>query len=154
MDFNEVCLHESTLNLHMHAWIFSRLSLASVDNKQHLSEVVFSALVGFSLYTTSTHHRVNHQREYYKDVLCCLCDAVWCKRPDFWPTITTMLQRIDRWEKIHTCIWKFKVASSKHALLKSTRFFAKINRSSTFLTDLMYCRGKFWVVLYLCFRDL
>jgi hypothetical protein len=29
--------------------IFSRLSVASVDGKQHLSEVVFSALVGFSL---------------------------------------------------------------------------------------------------------
>ena len=35
---------------------FSRLPIASVDRKQHLSEVVFSALV-FSLYT-STHHRV------------------------------------------------------------------------------------------------
>ena len=28
---------------------FSRLSIASVDGKQHLSEIVFSALVGFSL---------------------------------------------------------------------------------------------------------
>ena len=28
---------------------FSRLSIASVDVNQHLSEVVFSALVGFSL---------------------------------------------------------------------------------------------------------
>ena len=37
---------------------FSRLSIASVDGKQHLSEVVFSALVGFPLYTTSTRHRV------------------------------------------------------------------------------------------------
>jgi hypothetical protein len=33
-------------------------ALASVDRKQHLSAVVLSALVGFSLYTTSTHHRV------------------------------------------------------------------------------------------------
>ena len=38
------------LNLLTHAWIFSRLSIASVDGKQHLSEVVISALVGFSLY--------------------------------------------------------------------------------------------------------
>ena len=38
---------------------FPHLSTVSVDGKQHLSEVVFSALVGFSLYTTSTHHRVN-----------------------------------------------------------------------------------------------
>ena len=45
-------LHEAT-----HVWIFSHLSIAPVDGKQHLSEVVFSALVGFSLYTTSIHHR-------------------------------------------------------------------------------------------------
>ena len=32
------------------AWIFSRLSIASVDGKQHLSEIVFSALVGFPLF--------------------------------------------------------------------------------------------------------
>ena len=31
---------------------FSRLSIASVDGKQHLSEVVFSSLVGFSLRMT------------------------------------------------------------------------------------------------------
>ena len=36
---------------------FFRLSIASVDGKYHLSEVVFSALVGLSLYTTSSHHR-------------------------------------------------------------------------------------------------
>ena len=29
---------------------FSRLSLSSVDDKQHLSEVKFSAMVGFSSY--------------------------------------------------------------------------------------------------------
>ena len=33
----------------MHAWIFSSLSISSVDDKQHLSVVVFSAPVGFSL---------------------------------------------------------------------------------------------------------
>jgi hypothetical protein len=38
--------------------LFPRLSIASVDGKQYLGEVVFSALVGFSLYTTNTHHRV------------------------------------------------------------------------------------------------
>ena len=31
VDFNEVCLHEATLNLHMHLWIFSCLSIVSVD---------------------------------------------------------------------------------------------------------------------------
>ena len=42
MYFNEARLNEATLNLHTHAWIFSRLSIASVDGKEHLSEVVFS----------------------------------------------------------------------------------------------------------------
>ena len=49
VDFNEARLHEATLNLHRHAWIFSRLSITSVDGKQHLSEVVFSALIGYWL---------------------------------------------------------------------------------------------------------
>ena len=49
VDLNEARLHEKTLNLHTHAWISPRLLIASVDGKQHLSEVVFSALVGFSL---------------------------------------------------------------------------------------------------------
>ena len=49
MDFNEAHLHEATLNLHTHERVFSLLSIASVDGNQHLSEVVFSAFVGFSL---------------------------------------------------------------------------------------------------------
>ena len=49
VDFNEAHLHEVTLILHTHAWIFSHLLIVSVDGKEHLSEVVFSALVGFSL---------------------------------------------------------------------------------------------------------
>ena len=48
MDFNEARLYEATLNLHTYARIISRLSVASVDGKQHLSEV-FNVLVGFSL---------------------------------------------------------------------------------------------------------
>jgi hypothetical protein len=47
--FNEARFHEVTLNINKHAWIFSRLSIVSFDGKQHLSEVVFSALVGVSL---------------------------------------------------------------------------------------------------------
>ena len=39
-------LHEATLYFHTHTWFFFRLSIASVDCKQHLSEIVFSALVG------------------------------------------------------------------------------------------------------------
>ena len=46
---NEARLHEAIMNLYMHAWLFSCLSIASVDGKQHLSEVVFSVLVAFSL---------------------------------------------------------------------------------------------------------
>ena len=49
VDFNETLLHVAILNLDKHAWIFSRLSIASADDKQHLSEVQFIALVGFSL---------------------------------------------------------------------------------------------------------
>ena len=49
VDFNEARLHEATLNLHTHAWFFSSLSIASVDGKQHLNELVFSALGGLSL---------------------------------------------------------------------------------------------------------
>ena len=49
VDFNEVHLHEATFSLHTHTWIFSLLSIASVDGKQLLSEVVFNAFVGFSL---------------------------------------------------------------------------------------------------------
>ena len=50
MNFNEARLHEAFINLHTHACIFSCLSIASVDGKQHLSEVVFSALVGFLIF--------------------------------------------------------------------------------------------------------
>jgi hypothetical protein len=49
VDFNEAYLHEATLNLRTHTCIFSCLSIAQVDGKQHLSEIVLSALVRFSL---------------------------------------------------------------------------------------------------------
>ena len=49
VDFNEARMYETTMKLHTNPWILSRLSLASVDGKQHLSEAVFSALIGFSL---------------------------------------------------------------------------------------------------------
>ena len=49
VDFNEACFHEATLNLHMHVLIFSCLSIVSVDGKQPLCEVVFSAPIRFSL---------------------------------------------------------------------------------------------------------
>jgi hypothetical protein len=47
--FNEMHLHEAILNLYTHVGIFSYLSIASLGGKQHLTEVVFSALVGFPL---------------------------------------------------------------------------------------------------------
>ena len=49
VDLNEARLYKATMNLYTHASIFTRLSIASVDGKQHLSELVLSALVGFSL---------------------------------------------------------------------------------------------------------
>ena len=42
-------LHGTTLKLYKPYMTFSRLSMASVDGKQHLSELVFSALLGCSL---------------------------------------------------------------------------------------------------------
>ena len=41
--------HAASLNLHTYVLIFSRLSIASVEGKQHLSDILFSALVGFPL---------------------------------------------------------------------------------------------------------
>ena len=49
VDFNEAHLYKATLNLHTHMLIFFSPINMSVDGKQHLSEVRFSALVGFSL---------------------------------------------------------------------------------------------------------
>ena len=40
VDFNKAHLHDATLNLDMHAKIFSHLSISSVDGKQQLSESV------------------------------------------------------------------------------------------------------------------
>ena len=37
--FSKERMHEATFNLHNHAWILFRLSIASVDGKLHLSEV-------------------------------------------------------------------------------------------------------------------
>ena len=42
---------------------------------------------------------------------------------------------IDRREKIHACIWRFKVASCKRGSLKSIRFSQKKIRLDTLLTD-------------------
>ena len=50
VEFNETRLNKLTLNLQTYAWIFFRLSIVLVYGKKHLSEVVFSALVKFSLY--------------------------------------------------------------------------------------------------------
>ena len=47
VDFNEVHLHEAIFNFYV--LIFSHLSIVLVYGKQHLNEVVFSALVRFSL---------------------------------------------------------------------------------------------------------
>jgi hypothetical protein len=49
---------------------------------------------------------------------------------------------IGRQEKIHICLWKFKVTLCKHASLKSTRFWKKM--SDTFLTDLVHLFSSDW----------
>ena len=142
VDFNEAWLDEVTLNLHMHAWIFSCLSIALVDGKQNLSEVVFidrttgAALLYQILPKTGrqpdgnysedsdgfqwqcwvwrpkkacqvcsvkvmvtaffdSHDVVHHEyvpqgqtitKEYCRDVLHCLCNAVWHKSSELWST--------------------------------------------------------------------
>ena len=45
---------------------------------------------------------------------------------------------IDRRAKIHACLWRFRVASSKHASLQSTRFLQKQKWSDTLLQSGMY----------------
>ena len=42
---------------------------------------------------------------------------------------------IDRPEKMHDCVWSFKVASCQRASLKSTRFSQTKIKSGTFLTE-------------------
>ena len=86
VDFNKAHLHEATLNLHTHAWIFSHLSIASVDSKQHLSEIVFSPSSDFHCTAREcTKRSKNHQRVLQQ------CpppstDAVRRKRSDLWST--------------------------------------------------------------------
>ena len=84
---SEACLHEATLNLHTDAWIFSCLSVPSVDGKQHLIAVVFRLLSDFHctpwVHTTGSNTITEKD---YRDVFCCLRDAVWCKRQELWST--------------------------------------------------------------------
>ena len=88
------------LNLHTHEGIFPRLSIGSVYGKQRLSKVVFSALVRFSLYTTSTHHRVKKSPKSTKGMpsvaYVMLCGARdWsCGQQAIGAFIMTMLQYI------------------------------------------------------------
>ena len=78
---------------------FPRLSIVSVDRRQDLSEVVFSALVELSLYTTSTHHRVKQSPKsttgMYSVAYVMLCGARdrSCGQQAIGATITTMFSR-------------------------------------------------------------
>ena len=97
VNFNGGRLHEATLNLHTHTWFFP--SIESVNGKQHLSEVVFSALIGFSLYITSTQDRVNnHQRVLQGCSPSPTCGARdrSCGQQAIDASITTMLEHILR----------------------------------------------------------
>ena len=81
---------------------FFRFSIALVDGKQHLSEVVFSALVGFSLYTTSTHQRVKQSPKStigmssVAYVMLFVAKYRSCGQQAIGASITTMLQHIPR----------------------------------------------------------
>ena len=86
VEFSEARLYEATLNLHTYVWFFSRLWTASLDGKRHLSEVVFSALVGFLLYSRVRTQGQTIAKEYYRDVLLHLRDAVRGKTPELWST--------------------------------------------------------------------
>jgi hypothetical protein len=102
VDCNEVHLHEATLNLHMHSLIFFCLSIPSVDVKQHLSEVVFSTHVGYSLYTMSTHHRVKQSPKStigmssITYMMLCGTGDWSCGQQSIGASIMTMLQHIPR----------------------------------------------------------
>ena len=101
-DLNEVRLHEVTLNLYTHAWTFSCLSIPSVAGKQRLSEVVFSALVGFSLYITSMHYRINQSPKGttgMSSVAYVMLPGATdrsCGQQAIGPFVTIMLQHIPR----------------------------------------------------------
>ena len=81
---------------------FPRLSIASVDSMQYLSVVVFSALVGFSLHTTSTHHRVKQspisrpttRMSSVAYVMLCGARDRSCGQQAIYASITIMLQHI------------------------------------------------------------
>ena len=120
---------------------FPRLSIALVDDQEHLSEVVFSALVGFSLFwkwqnrtcwTPETVTPTSSTPYSWGRVL-----GIWARPGNQIPVVkenptralkATLLKcclpstvAIDRREKIHACVWRFKVAT-----LKSKRFSQKI----------------------------
>ena len=63
---------------------------------------------------------------------------------ELWRSLEPSTHAIDRQEKIHACVWRLKIASCKHASLKSTWFLQKKKiRSDIFITDLAY-------ILHLC----
>ena len=74
MDFNEAHLHEATLNLHTHAWIFSHLSIASVVRK-------VSKLQAFEKKKTRHTWRTRSRRKTGKPPRVCgfLPKKVWIK---------------------------------------------------------------------------
>ena len=182
-------------------WTFIRLLIVSVYGKQHLSVVVFSALIGSSLLEKFPTFRrgkktgipgaletsksgfspkkswvkckecagalsrwrcqllVDHnsgllrcsasrrQQRIIPVVLFGDCLTLWCvlvyndNRMRALNTISlkcclTSIDAVDMREKIHTCIWRFKVISCKFDSLKSTRFLQ--NNVGHFSNRLVY----------------
>ena len=67
-----------------------------MDGKQHLSDIVFSALVGFSLYTVSNNHQSTTGMSSVAYVMLCGARDQSCGQQAIGVSITTMLQHIPR----------------------------------------------------------
>ena len=79
-------LHEVTLNPHTHSLIFSCLSIASVDGKQHLNEVVFSVVDFHCKENDRTTGAA--QKQLCAEVLCLMLDST-SSDPNLLNTIIT-----------------------------------------------------------------
>ena len=88
--------------------------------------------------TTSYFHVLSFTKHYFTQMLLAIN---WC----YWQV-----------EKIHACIWRFKVASCKLTSFEIHQIFAKKIRSETFLTNLiLYVTNrmiKIWK--YICCKEL
>ena len=64
---------------------------------------------------------------------------------ELWRSLEPSTHAIDRQEKIHACVWRLKIASCKHASLKSIRFSQKKKRSDLVFPHLFH--SSVWAML-------